>query len=288
MRFDTEIEYKNQANSFALAVKKSIGHYDMDQCHLHTFFEIYYLLSGERYYFIKDRTFLVKQGDLVLIAPHTLHKTAATGPQNHERILIYFDAEFVVSQSREFSIAVTNLFTEHPIIRLTPSRQNQIEYLLQQMCHEIRVQHSGYAPMLQSYLLQLLVYCIRQQKANSTWHTAHPSPMHQKISEIVRYINENYPEPLTLPCVATRFAISPYYLSRSFKAATGFTLIEYLNNVRIKEAQRLLQESNQKVIYIAEQVGFGSIAHFGRVFKAVTGQPPLVYRRKMGVGGRRG
>jgi transcriptional regulator GlxA family with amidase domain len=140
-------------------------------------------------------------------------------------------------------------------------------------------------PMLQSYLLQLLVYCIRQPADNSTLHTAHPSPMHQKISEIVRYINQNYPEPLTLPYVATQFAFSPYYLSHSFKEATGFTFIEYLNNVRIKEAQRLLQESNQKVIYIAEQVGFGSIAHVGRVFKAVTSQSPLLYRRKMGVGG---
>jgi YesN/AraC family two-component response regulator len=279
MLFDTKINYKSQTDTFSLEVKKSIGPYDMDQCHLHTFFEIYYLLSGERYYFIKDRTFLVKQGDLVLIAPRTLHKTTAIGLQSHERILIYFDGEFALSQSQDFSDSVTHLFMVHPLIRLTPPDQNQIEFLLQQMCREIRDQRSGYVPMLQACLLQLLVYCLRHQLSNIT-NSEHPSLMHQKISDIVRYINQNYPQPLTLPFIADRFAISPYYLSRSFKEATGFTFVEYVNNVRIKEAQRLLKESHQKVIYIAEQVGFGSIAHFGRVFKAVTGHSPLYYRRR--------
>jgi YesN/AraC family two-component response regulator len=281
MLFDTNIDYKNQSNSFALTVKKSIGPYDMDRCHLHTFFEIYYLLSGARYYFIKDRTFLVRQGDLVLIGPQTLHKTTATGPQNHERILIYFNHEFAFSQSQDFSETITTLFAVHPLIRFEPDGQSRIESLLCQMCHEIAQRQSGFAPMLQAQLLQLLVLCLRRQPVNANG-AEHPSPMHQKISEIVRYINQNYPEPLALPLVADRFAISPYYLSRSFKEATGFTFIEYVNNVRIKEAQRLLKESNRKVIAIAEQVGFGSIAHFGRVFKAVTGQSPLCYRHKMG------
>ena len=60
-----------------------------------------------------------------------------------------------------------------------------------------------------------------------------------------------------LPELAQRFFISPYYLSRSFKMATGFSLgIEYINLTRVREAQRLLRETNLKVIVIAERTGF--------------------------------
>jgi YesN/AraC family two-component response regulator len=73
--------------------------------------------------------------------------------------------------------------------------------------------------------------------------------------------------------------VSPYYLSRFFKEATGFTFVEYLNSVRIKEAKRLLERSSMKVKLISRKVGFGSVTHFGRVFKLVTGHTPLYYRK---------
>ena len=75
------------------------------------------------------------------------------------------------------------------------------------------------------------------------------------------------------------FFISQYYLSRSFKQVTGFTFIEYLNSVRIREAQRLLRETEKQVIQIAHMVGFNNISHFGRIFKAITKYTPLQYRK---------
>ncbi|MNI72529.1 Bifunctional transcriptional activator/DNA repair enzyme AdaA [compost metagenome] len=101
------------------------------------------------------------------------------------------------------------------------------------------------------------------------------------MTEITTYINHNYKSNLTLATISEIFFISPGYFSRSFKKITGFSFIEYLNNVRIREAQLLLRETNTKVIDIAEQSGFESIAHFGRVFKQFTKQSPNVYRKVM-------
>ena len=92
--------------------------------------------------------------------------------------------------------------------------------------------------------------------------------MHRKVSAIVNYINENYEKDyLTLSYLSEHFYISPSYLSRVFRKATGFTFIEYLNSVRIREALRLLRETNFKIIEVGVQSGFKSISHFGRVFK---------------------
>jgi YesN/AraC family two-component response regulator len=85
---------------------------------------------------------------------------------------------------------------------------------------------------------------------------------------------------LSLQSLAEKFYVSPYYLSRFFKEVTGFTFVEYLNNVRVKEAKKLLESSSMKVNLIFKKVGFGSVTHFGRVFKSVTGYAPLHYRKR--------
>ncbi len=56
--------------------------------HVHNSYEIYYLLEGERYYFIHNTTYHVKKGMLVLIDPSVIHRTISTGRPDHERLLI--------------------------------------------------------------------------------------------------------------------------------------------------------------------------------------------------------
>lgn len=81
------------------------------------------------------------------------------------------------------------------------------------------------------------------------------------MSEIVRYLNANYAEEIRIGELAERFYISPYYMSRSFKESTGFTVIDYLNLTRVREAQRLLRESRLPVTEIAARTGFDNFTH---------------------------
>jgi AraC-like DNA-binding protein len=74
--------------------------------------------------------------------------------------------------------------------------------------------------------------------------------------------------------------MSPYYFCRVFKKATGFTLIEYVNAVRVSQACRLLRETDSSITVIAGQCGFDSDTHFGRVFKGIMHVSPSKYRRE--------
>ena len=68
-------------------------------------------------------------------------------------------------------------------------------------------------------------------------------------------------------------------LKRRFKAATGATLIEYLQNLRIEEAKRLLEQGELPIDEVSEAVGYLDISFFRRLFKRLTGLTPGQYRR---------
>ena len=73
------------------------------------------------------------------------------------------------------------------------------------------------------------------------------------VDQIQAYIAEHYAEKLTLTGIASQFYISPYYLSRLFKKSINLSLIEYINGVRIKAAQNLIEKSNESISDIAEK-----------------------------------
>ncbi|HOP73454.1 MAG TPA: AraC family transcriptional regulator [Bacillota bacterium] len=259
-------------NSFYISHRKMTTHHSR---HVHDSFELLYLYSGERSFFINDRTFKIQAGDLCLIHPNVLHRATSEDSPECEGILLYFHESFLSpNQPLGELLSIDDVYVTLPIYERTV-----VEELFQKMLHDFETHESGFTLNLQGLTLQLLVLLGRCVKKHQTEQIHYPSPMHQKVSEIARYINHHYQEDLSLESLAHQFYISPSYLSKIFKRVTNFTFIEYLNNVRVKEAKRLLMETSKKVVEIAEEVGFGSITHFGRVFKEITGNPPAYYRK---------
>ncbi|WP_325175593.1 AraC family ligand binding domain-containing protein [Paenibacillus sonchi] len=71
------------------------GNFNMDTDHFHDSYEIYYLLSGERHYYIHNRIYALQAGDLVFINKNQLHRTTSRNRSRHERILVNFDDLFL-------------------------------------------------------------------------------------------------------------------------------------------------------------------------------------------------
>jgi YesN/AraC family two-component response regulator len=159
------------------------------------------------------------------------------------------------------------------------SEQSFIETLLNKMLQENSKNNIGCETYIKISLIELLIFINRLSLKPQTRYLEYPSALHKKISEVAKYINSNFKETITLNELSKVFHVSPFYLSRTFKEVTGFTFIEYLNSIRIKEAQRLLVKSSLSVTEIGESTGFESSTHFGRVFKNITKTSPLQYRK---------
>ncbi|WP_238403294.1 helix-turn-helix transcriptional regulator [Paenibacillus mesophilus] len=264
---------------FYIHLSKISGHHSMPSNHFHEPYEIYYLLSGERNYFIKDNTYRISKGDIVFIDKNELHKTGDAGVPNHERILINFSERFL--HKFDEPLLFEPFRRKIRRLRLNLPEREWMERLLFEMLQEDREELLGSDASLAARLVTLLLWCgrrlDRQEQEQAPYE--HESPAHKKISEIVEYINGAYEAPLSLESVAKSHYVSPFHLSRMFKKVTGFSFVEYVNTVRVREAQRLLKETEWKVTRISETVGYENLGHFGRVFKQLTKTNPLDYRK---------
>lgn len=101
----------------------------------------------------------------------------------------------------------------------------------------------------------------------------------QEMETALQYIRGNYGRIEGIGEIAGLTHMSKFYFLRQFKAYTGLSPYEYLNNQRIDAAKRLLKEPGCKVGSAALSVGFNDVNCFIRYFKKVTGVTPAVYQR---------
>lgn len=267
---------------FKIEWKRQTEPYTMPRQHFHEHYEIYYLVSGERIYLLEDRISHVHQGDLVLIPKRVIHMTTDAGTNTHERYVVYFKESFLqgTMQTPQLHELTSCLRGDAKVVRLSAAEQAFMEGLLVKLLRE-EERSDKHGELYKKLLLtEMLLFLDRLNIDSQSENLNTLSSVHSKAHQIARYIRENYDKPLSLASISEQFYISPWYLSRVFRQATGMRLTEYLNNVRIKEAQRLLRQTSMSVTDIAAQVGYGSHTHFGRIFKQIMGTSPLKYRKQ--------
>lgn len=274
------LRYGSDADPFKVEFDRSIGQYAMTNNHYHIQHELFYLFSGERKYFIKDSIYHIQAGDLVIVNSNTLHKTSGLDKPNYERIVVYYSPSFFDGYAPEEKLLLQTPFGhDHPVIRFNLQERLQVEGLMFSLMNEIAEQPPGYTLHIRNMAVELLLCIARTLLRQGTQAADEPSPVQDKITDIVRYINQHYSETLQLETIAREFYISKSHLSRIFKHITGFGFAEYVNITRVREAERLLLDTDYSVTAVSERCGFESLTHFGKVFKSISGLPPRDYRK---------
>jgi len=106
-----------------------------------------------------------------------------------------------------------------------------------------------------------------------------PAVSHQRMRQLIEFIEANLDQPLTLDVMAAQTGISPLYLARAFKAAVGQSPHQYVLARRIERAKELLRNTEMPIIDVALSVGFSSQSHLSHWMIRHSGVPPGVYRR---------
>ena len=100
------------------------------------------------------------------------------------------------------------------------------------------------------------------------------------LENIKNYVDFHYEKDLTQEFVASLFRLNRSYLSSAFKARTGTSFVDYVNQVRISHAKEMLKKTDKKTYQIAQAVGYENAKYFFRVFKKMEGITPEQYRNQ--------
>jgi AraC-like DNA-binding protein len=107
-----------------------------------------------------------------------------------------------------------------------------------------------------------------------------PTGEFTKAEQMAQLIARRYTKPLTIELIAEAVDLHPNYAMSLFRKAFGMTLIEYLTQHRVSHAERLLVTTDEKILQVAIESGFGSLSRFSEAFQRASHCSPREYRRR--------
>lgn len=254
---------------------------NMEFPHFHQFYELCVFLDEHAGHLINGAWHDLKCCDIVAIRPSLLHKTSYPEGRPSRRLIINFSIPALPSALEPYMRAIYSIFDgDVPIYRfegrskqLVFEKLNEIYYLSQSPneLSDLAIHHKFIEFLSQIYLHRdKNVYMDRADFDNVT----------NKIYGITAYIHNNYTENLSLDFLSRKFYISGYYLSHQFKRVIGFTLTDYIQMTRVRNAQTLLLTTDLPITDIAFQSGFTSFSQFNRAFNKFLKLSPSRFRKE--------
>ena len=239
----------------------------MPKMHYHDYYEIYYLISGERNHFVGDKFLTVKQGDFVVIRPEIPPKT---GGLSGTRALICFNEEFLSKWLTLGAQKELLSFFDKTFIRPDVEHQNEILNIVNEL---EKANQIGDDPKIFSSLLRLLLILNQSKTAISEASTS--TIILQKAME---FVQKNYANLNSLDEVAKALFVSKYHLCHLFSKYVELSFNNYLTKIKLKNASQRLLQTDDSISKIAIDTGFSTSTYFCQVFKKEFGVTPLKYK----------
>ena len=107
----------------------------------------------------------------------------------------------------------------------------------------------------------------------------HKNSLSPIVASAIRYISQNYNEPISIKDFCNHFSVNASYFGQLFKKEIGIYFTDYLNQIRINHSIELLKHSSMKIVEIYKACGFTNTSYFSLCFRRQTGITPVKYRK---------
>ena len=270
-----------QRSSFIFHVKSSAKF--QFNWHFHPEYELTLIVRSQGKRFVADNISDYGDGDLVLLGPNLPHTwqsfPATVRSARHKAYVIQFREDFLGEHffdADEFRNVRSMLRRSELGLCFTGRAREQAAKRI-----EALGKLSGIRRL--TTFLEILDILARSRKSTTIASTGFVPSLHhanhQRIDRVCRFINEHYQENISQAQVAELVQMSSSTFSSFFKKTVGQTFVDYVNNLRISRACRLLIESDYSVVEVCHQAGFNNLSNFNRRFLKLKGMSPSRYRR---------
>lgn len=260
-----------------------------NEYHSHDFIELIIILQGKGRFIIDGETYEVKEGHLVILNPGTLHRSSPDGQSDQSYVECYLG--FTNVEFRNCPKNHLPLFrNREPIVKLPEEWKQLIFHLCGAINQESSRYEAGRSFMLKAYLIQVLCLIERLRRQDleqvnkggcSARYEFKSITKKYIVQNIMKYMEENYREKISLDQIADNMYLSSYYISKLFKSETGDTPINYLISLRMRKAREILDKDPERSVQeVAAAVGYEDAYHFSKLFKKYYGLSPMHYKAR--------
>jgi AraC-like DNA-binding protein len=243
----------------------------MSDYHYHNSYELYFLEDGYHNFLINDAIHDIAMYDAALFKPNLFHKSRHN--HNCTRTCLYFTDRFLRLHFTERSIKALLGCFDKEVISIGKEKFPRIKKLLLLLEKENVDDPDNRVFVYLADILNLL------NESKGTPRSSHLSATDAHFAPILAYINQNFNKINKIEEIAEQFYISKYYLCRLFKEATGLTLVQYMNTIKIQHACNMLVNTDLSIMEIGDACGFNSSMYFCKMFKQALSVTPSDFRR---------
>lgn len=234
-------------------------------------YQILYIASGKAHFYFNGVEEIVTAGNMVLYRPKEEQRYYYYGVDHTEVYWVHFTGNNVKNILRKYGIS-----DDKRVIHTGTS----LEYkrIFEQMIQELKLCKEDYEELLVSYLQHLFILIHRVLNAKP--HGKSLSLM-KEIDFAVRYFHENYNKDIQIDEYAASHHMSVSWFIRNFKEYTDSTPAQYIQSLRISNAQTLLESTDYNITEISRIIGYDNPFYFTRVFKKQNGVSPSDFRKQL-------
>jgi len=235
------------------------------------FINFTYVVSGQGEFIVNDVRYAVKGGDLICVQKGSKESANVNPNDLMDCYCVNVFAKDTAGNDVDFPFqTVTHIGIHEDLIALF---QNLTAvWMLHEPCYRLKARAIFMLILAKCYQL---VFCSSQKNNGSASNR-------KRIEMVMQYILSHYNEPISIKEMAKMTKLSPLYFGKLFKQETGKTFREYLNVIRVNQAENLLNSGLYTVSEAAVHCGFSDVFYFSKVFKKYRGiSPSEILKRKI-------
>ena len=231
--------------------------------------QIIYIAAGEGHYFLDGKEVIVPAGNMILYQPKQQQKYFYYGKDKTQVWFVHFTGREVRSILKHYEIPLDGYILHTGIAR-------EYEDLFRRMRDELVKCSWGYEEMLTHLFRELMLTVHRRMTENAPRISGF---IHDEMNRARDYFEEHYNQDISIEQYAASRSMSTSWFNRSFRNETGTSPMKYILEIRIRNAQILLETTDYTITDIASVVGYDNPMYFSRLFRREKGVSPARYRK---------
>lgn len=239
--------------------------------HYHDFHKIIVFISGKVTYHIEGKAYHLKPRDILLVSQGAIHKPEIDPSVPYERYIFWIRDDLSCQELNTcFQKANDRSFN---LVRADSALQERLKDLLPEIEQTLQNKHFGDTVLRNALFTQFMIYINRIFLRTSSSPDEKTYSSDTQVEQLLKYINRNLSENLSIDQLAERFFLSKYHMMRKFKNETGYTIHNYITSKRLLMARSLISQG-MPVMKAAQASGFRDYTTFVRAYKKQFGKAP--------------